>query len=91
MIIGSGLLAKAFTNKFSQRDDICIYAAGVSNSACSDEREFARERQLLNEALQTKAGEVDAFVYFGTCSVGDPDTQNTPPPSRPGKGRSRSR
>lgn len=78
MLIGSGLLAKTFTNNFSQRDDICIYAAGVSNSNCSDEREFARERQLLNETLQTKASQVDAFVYFGTCSVGDPETQNTP-------------
>lgn len=77
MIIGSGLLAHAFSNAFSQREDVCIYAAGVSNSSCTDAREFARERERLGAALR-KTMHVDAFVYFGTCSVADPEAQNTP-------------
>lgn len=77
MIIGSGLLAQAFTPVFSQREDVCIYAAGVSNSGCADKREFARERQRLVDALQ-QVTHVDVFVYFGTCSVADPEAQNTP-------------
>lgn len=77
MIIGSGLLARAFAPAFSQRDDVCIYAAGVSNSACTDIHEFAREQQRLTDALQ-QAKHVGVFVYFGTCSVADPETQNTP-------------
>lgn len=77
MIIGSGLLAQAFAPVFSQREDVCIYAAGVSNSGCTDKHEFARERQRLADALQ-QARHVDVFVYFGTCSVADPEAKNTP-------------
>lgn len=77
MLIGSGLLAQAFAPAFSHREDVCIYAAGVSNSSCADAREFARERQRLADALQ-QARYVDAFVYFGTCSVADPEARNTP-------------
>jgi nucleoside-diphosphate-sugar epimerase len=77
MIVGSGLLAHAFANHYLQREDVCIYAAGVSNSNCTDNREFAREQQRLNEALNL-AKNVDAFVYFGTCSVIDPEVRNTP-------------
>lgn len=77
MIIGSGLLAQAFAPVFSQRDDVCIYAAGVSNSGCTNQHEFSRERKRLAEALQ-QAKHVDAFVYFGTCSVADPEAQYTP-------------
>ena len=77
MLIGSGLLAQAFASTFSDREDVCIYAAGVSNSSCTDTLEFQRERKRLADALQ-QAKNVDAFVYFGTCSVDDPEAQNTP-------------
>jgi nucleoside-diphosphate-sugar epimerase len=77
MLIGSGLLAQAFISVYSQREDICIYAAGVSNSTCTDTHEFSRERQRLSDALQL-AKHVDRFVYFGTCSVADPEARDTP-------------
>lgn len=77
MLIGSGLLAKAFSAAFVHRKDVCIYAAGVSNSSCTDTREFTRERQRLADALR-QAKHVDPFVYFGTCSVADLEAQNTP-------------
>lgn len=77
MLIGSGLLAQAFAPTFSHREDVCIYAAGVSNSGCTDAHEFARERQRLADALQ-QAKHADVFVYFGTCSVADPKAQDTP-------------
>ncbi len=76
MIIGSGLIAYAFRASYTYSDAVCIYAAGVSNSACSDEHEFARERQRLTDAL-SKTQLYDCFVYFGTCSVGDPAAQLT--------------
>lgn len=60
-----------------QREDVCIYAAGVSNSGCRDVHEFARERQRLDAALR-QAQHVDCFVYFGTCSVADPEIHHTP-------------
>ena len=77
MLIGSGLLAQSFAVPFSQRDDICIYAAGVSNSTCVDVKEFEREQRLLSESLR-QAMHVGIFVYFGTCSVADPEVQNAP-------------
>jgi nucleoside-diphosphate-sugar epimerase len=77
MLIGSGLIAQAFAPEFSHRDDVCIYAAGVSNSGCTDAHEFARERQRLTNAL-AQAGPDVTFVYFGTCSVADPEVRDTP-------------
>lgn len=77
MLIGSGLVAQAFITAYTLRDDVCIYAAGVSNSGCSDVHEFARERQRLTAALQ-HAQHADCFVSFGTCSVADPEAQHTP-------------
>lgn len=77
MIIGSGLLANAFLHSFSQREDVLIYAAGVSNSGCTDLSEFEREKKLLEAALK-RLKRNDTFVYFGTCSVFDPDAFNTP-------------
>ena len=76
MIIGSGLIARAFGATYSHSDAVCIYAAGVSNSSCSDAQEFTRERQRLTAALE-KSQNIDCFVYFGTCSVGDPAAQYT--------------
>jgi nucleoside-diphosphate-sugar epimerase len=74
---GSGLLAQAFASGISPCQDGCIYAAGVSNSNCTDAREYARERERLDSALK-QAGHLDPFVYFGTCSIADPETRDTP-------------
>jgi len=77
MIIGSGLLARAFSDAVRNRPDVVIYAAGVSNSQCRDTREFARERSLLERSLQ--ATEVSkCFVYFSTCSIDDPESSDAP-------------
>lgn len=77
MIVGSGLLARAFGSAYSDRPDICVYAAGVSNSNCDDTREFLRERRRVGEAL-SQYRHVDAFVYFGTCSSYDPEISGRP-------------
>lgn len=77
MLIGSGLLATAFAATFLHREDVCIYAAGVSNSSCTDQQEFDRERARLGESLKTWQPD-GLFVYFGTCSVADPDAKHTP-------------
>lgn len=77
MIVGSGLLARAFGPAYSGRPDICIYAAGVSNSNCKDEHEFGRERKRVGDALNQNQ-RADAFVYFGTCSTYDPQISSSP-------------
>ena len=71
MIVGSGLLARAFAARFSDDRAVWIYAAGVSNSGCRDPQEFERERARLRTALDDCVP-AEAFVYFSTCSVYDP-------------------
>ncbi len=71
MIIGSGLLARAFGPHFAHSESSCVYAAGVSNSNCSDQREFGREQDRLKAAI-SKHRSADLFLYFGTCSVNGP-------------------
>ena len=77
MIIGNGLLAKTFAAAFSENRNMCVYASGVSNSRCIDSREFEREHIQLSMALDGYK-KVEVFMYFGTCSVADPDAINTP-------------
>ena len=76
MVIGSGLIARAFDQHAHALPDACIYAAGVSNSACQDAREFQREHERLAAALAAaSAGSV--FLYFSTCSFADPAARET--------------
>lgn len=77
MVIGSGLIAQAFSLLFARSEDVCIYAAGVSNSNCTDTNEFLRERQHLTAALEC-AEDLRSFVYFGTCSAVDSEARYTP-------------
>jgi len=69
------MMARAFS-AFRDRSDIVIYASGVSNSLETDPPAFARERDLL---VKTRAAHPRALlVYFGTCSVHDPERRDTP-------------
>jgi len=77
MIVGSGLMASAFARFYSTDRETWIYAAGVSDSSCTDEREFARERRRLEAAL-ADAGPEPTVVYFGTCSVLDAELADSP-------------
>ena len=77
MIVGSGLLARAFGPAYSGRPDVCVYAAGVSNSNCDDLHEFRREQQRVEDALNQNQ-HADCFVYFGTCSAYDPEISSSP-------------
>lgn len=68
MVVGNGLVAKAF-NQYLLRDDVLIYASGVSNSKEADPGAFAQEVQLIEDMLA--AHPEKTFVYFSTTSVGD--------------------
>lgn len=77
MIVGSGLIARAFSQGGAYAfDDTCFYAAGVSNSGCRDEREFLRERARLEQAIAACSPD-ERFVYFSTCSIEDPAMQDS--------------
>ena len=75
MVIGDGMLAKAFA-AFGPNRDVVIFASGVSDSMETRAAAFERERALLEEARRAYPRAL--LVYFGTCSVNDPDRRDTP-------------
>ena len=75
MIIGSGLIAKAFES-YCDNQAVLIFAKGVSNSQETDQAEFGREQGVLEEAIESNRDKI--FVYFGTCSVADEELKSTP-------------
>lgn len=74
MIIGRGLLAKAFAPSFELDDNILIFASGVSNSAETRQEEFDREHTLLQSFLTGGR----RLVYFSSCAVANPYQARTP-------------
>jgi len=75
MILGTGMLAKAFAC-YKEQKNILIYAQGVSNSQEKDEDNFERELNSLQLAIAENNEKL--IVYFGTCSVHDPESKRTP-------------
>jgi nucleoside-diphosphate-sugar epimerase len=75
MIIGNGLLAKAFSPYFLDSSEILIFASGVSNSSENLSVEFERERILLSQTIKEYPSSI--LVYFSTCSIRDLDIQST--------------
>ena len=65
-VIGSGMLGSAFSLARGTPDTI-VYAAGTSNSSCTRQSEFDRDRSRLTEALLRDV----LFIYISTCSVED--------------------
>lgn len=75
MVVGGGMIAKAFSAFISDTGTV-IFASGVSNSLESRNEAFAREKTLLRRVREENPGKL--MVYFGTCSVDDPDKRDTP-------------
>lgn len=69
MVVGSGLIAKAFA-EYDTNDDIVIFASGVSNSKETLKEAFDREEELLASYLKMY-GNSKYFLYFSTCSMFD--------------------
>lgn len=72
MVIGDGLLARAFA-ELQAAPDVLVLASGVSDSTEQRPEAFERERQLVCDYLDTPA----RLVYFGSCSIYDPDRAGT--------------
>lgn len=69
MVIGNGMIAQRFSS-YSQREDVVIFASGVSNSKAQEESLFLREKLLLTETVLKNQDK--HFIYFSTCSIFDP-------------------
>lgn len=63
MISGNGMLARAFSPAFENRKDVHIFAAGTSDSTCTDPAVFDKEEVALREAMRNVRNRV---VYFST-------------------------
>jgi nucleoside-diphosphate-sugar epimerase len=75
MIVGNGLLARAFARRFANDPHVTIFASGVSDSLEVREQAFARERQMLDSVLARATGRT---VYFSCCSLWDREAAMTP-------------
>ena len=75
MIIGNGMLVKAFSAYLGDSGTV-IFASGVSDSLEERQEAFDRERDLLLRTRAENAGKL--VVYFGTCSVFDSERRDTP-------------
>jgi len=74
MVIGHGLVAKAFES-YKSSGDIVIFASGVSNSKFGLPQDYNREKSLLTATLKTYKDKT--IVYFSTSSILDPDLSGT--------------
>jgi nucleoside-diphosphate-sugar epimerase len=72
MVIGNGLLAQAFA-EFADRQDVTVFASGVSNSNERNEEAYERELRLLLPHLHANA----RLIYFSTVSVFDPSLRTS--------------
>lgn len=70
VIVGSGFLAKKFRKyyTFLKKNNITIYAAGVSNSLEKNPREFQKELQRFNIFCKKNKNKL---VYISTYSIFD--------------------
>ena len=68
MVIGKGMLAKAFCF-YEQDENIILFASGVSNSKETKEEEFLKELNLLKKCLVDFPNK--KIIYFSTCSIYD--------------------
>jgi dTDP-4-dehydrorhamnose reductase len=75
MVVGDGMIARAFA-AFRGSADIVIFASGVSNSLETNPAAFEREAKLLKQVRMAHPSAL--LVYFGTCSVDDPERRDTP-------------
>jgi len=66
MVIGQGLLAKAFSS-YKDIEGVLVFASGVSNSKENDLAMFEREHAMLSSYSSTDL----KLIYFSTISVVD--------------------
>ena len=69
MVIGKGVVAKNFDH-FSTRNDVIIFASGVSNSKITTQSEFKREKKLLEDVIKMYSDM--KIIYFSTFNLYDP-------------------
>ncbi|MBR7800084.1 NAD-dependent epimerase/dehydratase family protein [Undibacterium fentianense] len=77
MIVGHGLIARSFASYLKDSADICLYAAGVSNSSTDVIVEFERERHTLLSAIAALDSQ-QHIIYLSTCHLVEDGAAQTP-------------
>lgn len=75
MVVGNGMVASKF-NHYCERDDVIIFASGVSNSKIAIKSEFAREKKLIKNTLINNIEK--KLIYFSTFNLYDPAEKTSP-------------
>lgn len=70
MIIGNGLVASAFLDKYINDNCVVVFASGVSDSNEKNLQAYGREKDLLLSTLKL-LNENQTIIYFSTCSIYD--------------------
>lgn len=68
MIVGSGLIAKAFMGTVFDSPHYTVFASGVSNSTEDNDLAYNREVDLLQQYVNLH----QTIIYFSTISIYDP-------------------
>tara|TARA_B100001250_G_scaffold255551_1_gene219958 strand:+ start:371 stop:1111 length:741 start_codon:yes stop_codon:yes gene_type:complete len=68
VVIGAGFIAKNFFNTF-RKENILIFASGVSNSKTNNKKNFIREFKKLKKIRKKYSNK--KIIYFSTCSISD--------------------
>lgn len=76
MVVGNGLIAKAFVPCYANDNAFLVFASGVSNSGTTEAAAFYREARLLEQTMELHPEKT--LVYFSTCSVYDASLQHSP-------------
>jgi len=75
MLIGTGLLANTF-NEYSDNENVIVFASGVSNSSEKDQKEFLREKKLIERTIYNNQEKL--FIYFSSCALENASILNSP-------------
>jgi len=74
MVIGGGLIAKAF-QKYKNDNNVFVFASGVSSSKFCTVSDCDREERLLRNTLDECDDKI-LFVYFSSCSIASSSLAN---------------
>ena len=64
MVIGNGMIANRFMNRYRDDSNVIIFASGVSNSSEKFEDQYIREKVLIEKYLNEYSDK--KFVYFSS-------------------------
>lgn len=79
MIIGSGFMAQNFHDQIQEIEklNICLYAAGVSNSQTEDKILLTKDQNRIID-FSKKFDQEKKLVYISTCCINDPSRNKNP-------------